>query len=442
MADGLAEDLGDALSMLSGVRVRSRAGAPLEGEDVRAFGRRNLVEALVEGTLRREGERFRATLRLVSVEDGFQIWAHRFEGSTGELLRVSDEAARAIAGALSGVVAPVLARPAPSPEAVELYLRAKQARLTFIGIPLAVELLAKAVELAPDDPTILSAYAIASVHEIFRPGAPPDLVARARGVADRALALAPHMPEPHLAIARVRFAEQDDAGAMRAALRAKQYGPSVADADDLIGRILAERDMDAVAEEHLMRALWIDPGLNFARLDLARLATFAGRLDEATNVLAALRERSPHHHALIAPRLAMWTGRMDWIGDGLTFANPAISTFHDITLRAIRTRALDPTALVAVEQLIEAVPPVSRPRRLFRQMDCELRCYIGDLDGAEVALGQSVAAGLTDVPWIKRCPGIAALRERAFFAPLVEVVLARAKPAADAYVAGIAATTA
>ena len=83
MADGLAEDLGDALSMIHGVRVRARAGAPEPGEDLRAFGRKNGVEALVEGSVRRQGDRFRATLRLLSVEDGFQIWAHRFDGSTG-----------------------------------------------------------------------------------------------------------------------------------------------------------------------------------------------------------------------------------------------------------------------------------------------------------------------------------------------------------------------
>jgi TolB-like protein/tRNA A-37 threonylcarbamoyl transferase component Bud32 len=440
MADGLAEDLGDALSMLQGVRVRSRAGAPAEGEDVRAFGRRNEVEALVEGTLRRDGERFRASLRLVSVEDGFQIWAHRFEGSTGDLLRVSDEAARAIAGALSGVVASAEARPAPSAEAVELYLRARQARLTFIGSPIAVELLERAATLAPNDPTILAACAIAAAHEVFRPNASPGVMARARAAADRAVLLAPHLPDPHLALARVRLADQDDASAIRSAMRAKQYGPSMADADDLIGRILAERDMDDVAKGHLERALWIDPSLLFPRIDLARLAALAGRYDEADRLLSELRSRSPQHHALIASRLAMWSGRLEWVEDYTTFSNPAITVFHERTVQAIRTRKLDDDAWRSMEVIIEGVPPVSRPRRLFRQMECELRSFVGDVDAAELALAKAVDAGLTDVPWIRRCPLIEPLRARPSFAEHATTVAARSRPAAEAYAAGVAAT--
>jgi serine/threonine protein kinase/tetratricopeptide (TPR) repeat protein len=436
MAAGLAEDLGDALSMLSGVRVRSHAGAPREGEDLRAFGRRNEVEALVDGTLRREGERFRATLRLVSVDDGFQIWAHRFEGSTGELLRVSDDAARAIAGALAGVVAPSQSRPAPSGEAVELYLRARQARLTFMNGPQATTLLERAIALAPDDPTILSAYAIAVVQEVFRPNAPSDIIPRARAIADRALALAPHLPESHLADARVRFAEQDDVGAMRAVLKAKRYGPSVADADDFIGRMLAERDLLDPAKAHLERALWIDPGLHFARVDLLRMSALRGRIDDAERALAELYTESPSHYALVAARFSMWCGRPDWIRPVERSPNAAVGLYHQHTVNLLRTGTLDESAWRELEQMAQAVPAVSRPRRLFRQMECELRCVVGAADAAFVALEGAVDAGLADLAWMRRCPVIAPLRERPTFAPLEAVVRERGRPAADVYAAG------
>ncbi len=436
MAEGLAEDLGDALSMIHGVRVKARAGAPAPGEDLREYGRRNDVEALVEGTIRREGERFRATIRLVSAQDGFQVWAHRFEGTTGDLLRVSDEAAQAIAKALSGATVSAPSRPASSAEAVELYLRARQNSTTFLGLPVASEQLTRAAALAPQDPTILSALAIVTVLEIFRPGASPDLIARANGLAERALALAPQSPEPHLALARVRFAEGDDAGAMRAAMRAKQFGPSVGDVDDFIGRMLAERDLLPEAIAHLERALWIDPSLHFSRIDLARTNGLLGNWPRAGEILAELRARSPQHYALIGMRLALWSGNLEWLEDIVDLHNAAVRAFHRITYDSLRSGSLDEAAWAEVEKVIEGVPAVSRPARLFRQMDCELHCRFGYPEAAQIALERAVAAGLADLAWIRRCPVIAPLRLRPGFDALVRTVEERGQDARHAYTAG------
>ena len=442
MAEGLVEDLGDALSMIHGVRVKARAGAPGPGEDLRDYGRRHDVEALVEGSLRRDGERFRASLRLVTAQDGFQVWAHRFEGTTGELLRVSDEAAHAIARALAGASMPSLARPESSSAAVELYLRARQHSTSFVGHPLGREMLQRANELAPNDPTILAALAIATSHDLFRPGSSADLVKTARGLAERAVSIAPHLAESHLAMARVRFAESDDAGAMRAVVRAKQFGPGVAEVDDFLGRMLAERDLIPEAITHLERAIWIHPGLHFARVDLARAHALLGHWERTTELLEGLRRESPQHFVLIAARMALWSGRLEWLDDATEVPNPAVEIFHRVTKRSLLRGSIEASDWAELERVVREVPAVSRPHRLFRQMEAELHCRFGSIDEAEIALRGSVAAGLSDLAWMRRCPVIASLRERAGWAEQLRIVEERGEEARRAYLDGAKATIA
>ncbi|MEI8256629.1 MAG: serine/threonine-protein kinase, partial [Deltaproteobacteria bacterium] len=103
VAEGMSEDLTDALSSVRGMRVRphAAAGPSTASEDVAAIGRALDVKAVVVGTVRRVGEGFRVSASLVSVEDGFQVWSLRVDASAGDLLATTDTFARGIARALS-----------------------------------------------------------------------------------------------------------------------------------------------------------------------------------------------------------------------------------------------------------------------------------------------------------------------------------------------------
>ncbi|MEO8875193.1 MAG: serine/threonine-protein kinase, partial [Polyangiaceae bacterium] len=103
-AEGISDDILDTLSMVKGIRVRSRSAAhhdAASSRDTGEIGRLLGVHVIVDGSVRRIGELLRITIRLVSVEDGLQIWAKRFEAGIGELLHVADEAATAITTALT-----------------------------------------------------------------------------------------------------------------------------------------------------------------------------------------------------------------------------------------------------------------------------------------------------------------------------------------------------
>jgi serine/threonine-protein kinase len=166
IADGLTDDLIDALSMTRGLRVQAR-GAVMRfkagDRDPREIGRQLDVQVVVDGSVRKSGGKLRVNARLVSVADGFQLWAKRFDRPEAEFLAVGDEAANAIAEALT-LVRDLPAREAPTdPLAIDLYLRARHAYHAgwAMNVDVAVRLFEEALARAPDDPQILAGYALA-----------------------------------------------------------------------------------------------------------------------------------------------------------------------------------------------------------------------------------------------------------------------------------------
>ncbi len=104
LADELTDDLIDALSMTPGLRVRARgvvAGYRGAGVDPREAGRALGVQVVTEGSVGRAKGRVRVSARLISVDEGFQLWAKRFDRPEDEVLAVNDEAAQSIAEALT-----------------------------------------------------------------------------------------------------------------------------------------------------------------------------------------------------------------------------------------------------------------------------------------------------------------------------------------------------
>src|SRR6185437_12338239 len=191
-------------------------GLKVRAEAAGARGAAPGVDVVVEGSVRRAGEQLRINARLVDVADGFQRWSQRFDRPLVDLLAVSDEAVHAIAEALSAQHRAPRREAVTDPVAVELYLRALNAGSVSQGRP-AAELLEQALARAPRDPAILALLAVNRPRHVFigGPRALEDL-AQARDLADRAVDLAPHLAEPQVALACVRFNTDDTAGAIRA----------------------------------------------------------------------------------------------------------------------------------------------------------------------------------------------------------------------------------
>lgn len=310
LSDGLADDLLTALARVPGLRVPGRTSCfAYKGrtEDLREIGRALGVETVLEGSVRRAGDRLRIAVQLIQVADGFHLWAQRYDRQMADVLTVQDEITRAITAALMPRLA--AARPAPpsrpwagSVDVYELCLQARyhHQKRTPQSLQLALQLFEQAAER---DPACALAYAgIAHVCLMMcyfgaapiRTGMP-----RVMAAARRALELDDTLPVTHLRMAdALCFNDWDWAGAEREFLRALELDPDSAEAHWRYGLFLWSRLRGEEALLHLRRALELDPLSLDANWFLGFACVTSGRLDEAEEVARRMQ----------AMEAGSWTG--------------------------------------------------------------------------------------------------------------------------------------
>ena len=210
LADGIADEITNALGKLGGLRVAARTSAfAFRGgrHDVRTVGERLGVATVLEGSVRRAGGRLRVTAQLVDAADGCRMWGERYDRELTDIFAVQDEIATAIASTLeitlgaraSGLVRP----PTDDVEAYRLYRRAI-ALLDRRGRALreATTCLEAAIARDPRFAEAHAALGIALANLGFWGGASPAAVlGRAREAAARAQEIAPDLAETHTAAA-------------------------------------------------------------------------------------------------------------------------------------------------------------------------------------------------------------------------------------------------
>jgi serine/threonine-protein kinase len=369
--------------------------------------------------------------RCFSVADGFQVWAHRFERPVGDLLAVCDEIARAVAVALTTEVA----RPARSvtrdPVAVELYLRgrAKQ-RANWTnqpGIRESIELLERSLALAPDDGVTLAALAVSYARLGFWASGEAEL-RRAQEAAERATRLAPLIGESWLALGVTRQTSQDHAGAVRALAEAVRVAPKLAKAHEMLGRILGETGELEEAIRHLERAMDLDPHTIDPIPDLARLEALRGNWARADALLEG-REPSPTIMGARV-RLVHWRGlsmmSQSWL--------PQLSTYGPGPMPSLREVFVDleTTGKIAADTMARFRAGLEKTRGrltlLVLQLLAELylRETPPDEERSLDAIEAATRGGLIDLMWLDCCPLFPALRGHPRWAPVHEVIAARA----------------
>lgn len=133
LSDGITEDIINALMGVEGLRVAARSSVfQFKGKapEVREVGRRLNVDAVLEGSVRRAGERLRVTAQLVNTADGFQLWSERYDRVMRDLFDIQDEISQAIVDKLKVRLAgekgaPLVRRHSADPEAYNLYLKGR-----------------------------------------------------------------------------------------------------------------------------------------------------------------------------------------------------------------------------------------------------------------------------------------------------------------------------
>ena len=205
-ADGLTEEVITTLSKVGTLRVISRTTMMQyrdRREAVRDVARTLEVSHLLEGSVRKAGDRLRVTASLVAADSDASLWAERFDGTLADVFDMQDRVAIAIVDALELVLTPqesvrLAERPVESPEAYDRYLRARHElnRMTSTSIQKAFHHLEEALAIAPHNPVLLRGMGFAC-WSVVNAGQSPhreELLDRARGYAEAIEAVAPGSP--------------------------------------------------------------------------------------------------------------------------------------------------------------------------------------------------------------------------------------------------------
>jgi TolB-like protein len=277
-SDGLTEELLNVLAQVEGLKVAARTSSfrfKNEVGDMADIARQLRVAHLLEGSVRRSGDRVRITAQLINAADGFHLWSETYDRQLTDIFAIQDdiaaEVARALRVRLLGEAMPAVARP-PTGDlaAYTAYLRGKQALRSsgYAAYERADAAFREALALDPD-----FAAAHAALAETWRQralwGIVPWAEARAQvreGVA-RALALDPDQPLAWTLDGSLQW-------------------------EDLDPEASVLPTMDA-AERSYRRALELEPGQPQASASLASLLRLRGRDDEAQRLLMDALARDP-----------------------------------------------------------------------------------------------------------------------------------------------------
>jgi TolB-like protein/Flp pilus assembly protein TadD/tRNA A-37 threonylcarbamoyl transferase component Bud32 len=290
-ADGITEDVIAQLAKIRALDVISRTSVmPFKGRQhgLREIAARLQVATLLEGSVRRAGDRVRIVAQLIDAATDQHLWAETYDRQLTDIFAIQTEVALHIAAALEAELSPdekarIGREPTSDLRAYQLYLEGRNCfiRYTPDGVRQAIKHFEQAIER---DPRYALAYAAVGMAflELGEIGAlrPDEAYPRAANAAARAIALDPELGEAHCVAGFCKQAiDFDWAGAEAEFKRALELSPSSADTYDLYGRMCSalERYDEAIAMQQ--RAQDLDPLAHPA--DVATSLLRAGRYDEA-----------------------------------------------------------------------------------------------------------------------------------------------------------------
>ena len=341
-SDGLSEELLNVLAQVEGLRVAARTSSFYfkdSNEDVRSIASKLGVDHLLEGSVRRSGDRIRVTAQLIKADDGFHLWSDTYDYTVDDVFRIQDEISLAVVDALKVNLLGkererLTKRATTNVEAHNLYLRGRQFLhlRTLESIRQARKLFQQAVRM---DPGYALAYSglsdsiqlLATNHSMITAA---QAEAESRPLLDRAIALDPEAAEVwasvglmemiannpeaaepalekavrlnpsyaagYLWLASVRSGPpiNDDEGALELYRKVLEIDPLSRVAQNNIAAILMDQGRTEEAEAEFRRALTLDPDYTGSYNGLANLnQNFYFRLDEAHRWFMKAHELAP-----------------------------------------------------------------------------------------------------------------------------------------------------
>lgn len=315
-SDGISEELLNVLVRVKGLRVPSRTSSfTFKGSDKKLaeIGKELQVDHILEGSVRKSGDRIRVTAQLIDVNTDTHLWSETYTRQLDDIFAVQDEIAQAIVGALQVTLtgndqAPIQTRSTSSVEAYNKYLLGRHLwnQRTPASLLASTEPLKEAIGLDPRygrawealaDAYVLIPEYFAGVNALKDPALGSDAVTPVSNDKRTAESIREYIPLAHEAIGKALYINPKSAPALTTSAYIK---------------FMYDYDFEG-AQKMFTRAIEIDPGYATAHQWYGELLAAGGKLDEALDQLEVARIADPLAH--IMPHdmgwFLMWTDRSD-----------------------------------------------------------------------------------------------------------------------------------
>jgi adenylate cyclase len=404
--DGIADEILTALCGVAGLRVAARSSSfqfKDRGVDSREVARSLGVATILEGGVRKAGNRVRVSAQLVNGADGYQLWSETFDRNLDDIFAIQEEIAQAVVGALrphlgGGAEGRITRAGTRSTQAYEMYLRGRQflMSLSTNGAGFARQMFKGAIEL---DPRYAQAHA---------------------GLADAAeLILNWHLDDAHADALR--------AEAIAASAEALRLDPGLAEAHVSRGNVLSHDGQAAEAEAEFRKALALNPALPVAHYFYARHLFSAGRIDDAAREFEETLRLDPDDFGTAGLLVSIHKGRGD-LATAASWARRGLAAVE----RRLRLNPDDIRALYrgggfhivlgdrerGIELLSRAVEIAPDDFSTLYNVACAY-ADAGDTERALDALDRAVGTGRGNRGWIEHDADLAPLRSSPRYAEIL-----------------------
>ena len=352
-SDGISEEILNVLARISGLQVAARTSS-FSFRDTKKeapeISQELHVRMLLEGSVRKQGDRVRITAQLIDADKGYHLWSETYDRELKDIFSIQDEIANAIAAELKVKIgdvdnAPAANRGTPSVEAHDHYLRGLALWQTR-GDDELWRALGEFQDAAAADPKFAQAYAgLALVYMILPEWSSrityAEGLAHAKDNAERALGLDPSLPEPYAVLGYLADGDRRRETAEALYRRSIALQPSFATGHQWLGNSLwGSGDLEGGLAE-MERASVLDPQAPIIANNHAMALIAAGRFDEADATCRPLLTTRPENAICLEPMAFAATLRGDWDAARTLFDRYAAAT--------------NPSARAEARELIDAL---------------------------------------------------------------------------------------
>lgn len=264
-SDGLAEELINAFAEIEGLKVSARTASfqfKNRTGDVAPIARQLKVANILQGSVRRAGNRVRIAAQLIEADNGFQLWSKTYDREMGDIFAVQSDIAADITRTLRLTLSTAPSAPTANVRAFELHLQGRHLwrRRNLAALEQSVKLLEESVRL---DPAYAEAWATLAAAHVVLPDYSTTYAhsswSRAEECANRAIALDARRAEPYAVLALVRARLLDWSKSEALFRRAIELEPGDATALLWLGQVLVQTGYVREGQRLLLEALEADP---------------------------------------------------------------------------------------------------------------------------------------------------------------------------------------